>query len=157
MDDFDTFYEDEYGNVLRSVTLALAIDACGRDDARGFRAGIATLVESQPDDESCGVGCRCCRERGPATLASRAASPTRRPDALSTTEDHASAVATAIDVREALGRLSSRQRAAVVLRYLTDLPVADIATALNCAEGTAKATLHQALAILRVDLDRTEP
>jgi RNA polymerase sigma factor (sigma-70 family) len=65
-------------------------------------------------------------------------------------------VATAIDLREALDRLTGRQRAAVVLRYLADLPIAQIAIALGCAEGTAKATLHQALAILRIDLTGSE-
>jgi RNA polymerase sigma-70 factor (ECF subfamily) len=66
--------------------------------------------------------------------------------------DHGAAVATAVDLRAALDRLTGRQRAAVVLRYLADLPIADIATALGCAEGTVKATLHQALAKLRVDM-----
>jgi RNA polymerase sigma-70 factor (ECF subfamily) len=41
-------------------------------------------------------------------------------------------------------RLPDRQAAAVALYYLDDLSVADIADALGCAEGTAKAHLHQA-------------
>jgi len=43
------------------------------------------------------------------------------------------------------------------LRYLADLPIAEIATALGCAEGTVRATLHQSLAKLRVDLAGGEP
>ena len=38
-----------------------------------------------------------------------------------------------------------------MLRYLADLPIAEIAQALGCAEGTVKATLHQALSKLRVE------
>jgi RNA polymerase sigma-70 factor (ECF subfamily) len=41
-------------------------------------------------------------------------------------------------------RLPQRQAAAVALHYLDDLSIADIADALGCAEGTAKAHLHQA-------------
>lgn len=39
--------------------------------------------------------------------------------------------------------LPPRQRAAVALRYVDDLSVAEIASAMGCAEGTAKALLHQ--------------
>ena len=41
-------------------------------------------------------------------------------------------------------RLPDRQAAAVALFYLDDLSIAEIADALECAEGTAKAHLHQA-------------
>lgn len=40
--------------------------------------------------------------------------------------------------------LPPRQAAAVALHYLEDLSIADIAAALDCAEGTAKAHLHKA-------------
>jgi RNA polymerase sigma-70 factor (ECF subfamily) len=43
----------------------------------------------------------------------------------------------------AVRALPPRQRAAVALRYVDDLSVAEIAAALGCAEGTAKALLHQ--------------
>lgn len=39
--------------------------------------------------------------------------------------------------------LPQRQAAAVALHYLEDLSIADIAAALGCAEGTAKAHLHK--------------
>ena len=41
-------------------------------------------------------------------------------------------------------QLPPRQAAAVALHYLEDLSVAEIAEALHCAEGTAKAHLHKA-------------
>jgi len=49
----------------------------------------------------------------------------------------------------ALGHLAPRQRMAIVLRYYADLPVKQIAKAMQCREGTVKATLHAALGILR--------
>jgi RNA polymerase sigma factor (sigma-70 family) len=44
-------------------------------------------------------------------------------------------VSSALSLRAALDRLPPRQRAAIVLRYLVDLPIADVAAALGCAEG----------------------
>ena len=41
----------------------------------------------------------------------------------------------------------------MVLRYLADLPIAEIAEVMDCAPGTVKATLHQALARMRVELE----
>ena len=56
-------------------------------------------------------------------------------------------------VRSALARLPLRQRAAVVLRFLGGLSVAEVAEAMGCAEGTVKATLHGALRRLRIECD----
>jgi DNA-directed RNA polymerase specialized sigma24 family protein len=40
----------------------------------------------------------------------------------------------------------------LVLRYLADLRYTDIAQAMGCAESTARATVHQALSRLRVEV-----
>ncbi|MEU1039335.1 SigE family RNA polymerase sigma factor [Streptomyces sp. NPDC005907] len=49
----------------------------------------------------------------------------------------------------ALGRLTKRQRAVVVLRYFEDLPEAEVATLLGCPVGTVRSTAHRSLAKLR--------
>jgi RNA polymerase sigma-70 factor (sigma-E family) len=49
----------------------------------------------------------------------------------------------------ALGRLSKRQRAVVVLRYFEDLPEAEVAALLRCPVGTVRSTAHRSLAKLR--------
>lgn len=53
----------------------------------------------------------------------------------------------------ALGRLPERQRRVVVLRYLADLPEAEVAATLGITPGTVKSTLHRATARLRRLLD----
>jgi RNA polymerase sigma-70 factor (ECF subfamily) len=53
-------------------------------------------------------------------------------------------------------RLPHRQAQATVLFYALDLPVADIATTLGCAEGTVKAHLSRARATLADRLGHTE-
>jgi RNA polymerase sigma factor (sigma-70 family) len=55
-------------------------------------------------------------------------------------------------LEELLSRLPDRQRLAVVLRFLADLPLLDVAAAMGCAVGTVKSTLHAALTRLRVEL-----
>jgi RNA polymerase sigma factor (sigma-70 family) len=49
-------------------------------------------------------------------------------------------------VAELLEGLSDRQREALLLRYITQLTIPEIAEAMGCAEGTVKATLHSAIA-----------
>lgn len=71
-------------------------------------------------------------------------------------EPLADRVVTRVWVEEALRGLPDRQRLALVLRYVVDLPLADVADAMGCSLGTVKATIHQALRRLRVQEQRTE-
>jgi RNA polymerase sigma-70 factor (ECF subfamily) len=48
-----------------------------------------------------------------------------------------------VDVMEAVGRLPGMQRAAVVLFYYEDRPIAEIAKMLGCAEPTTRVHLHR--------------
>lgn len=54
-----------------------------------------------------------------------------------------------VDLERALGGLARRQRLAVDLYYFVGLDVATCAEVMGCAEGTVKATLHQARGRLR--------
>lgn len=57
--------------------------------------------------------------------------------------------ASAVAVRQAIRRLPERQRTALVLRHVVDLPVAEVADVMGCAAGTVKALTHQAITTLR--------
>ncbi|MEU9956437.1 SigE family RNA polymerase sigma factor [Streptomyces sp. NPDC050982] len=50
----------------------------------------------------------------------------------------------------ALGKLTKRQRAVVVLRYFEDLPEAEVAALLRCPVGTVRSTAYRSLAKLRL-------
>ena len=54
-----------------------------------------------------------------------------------------------MDVLAALGRLPERQRVAVTLRYLQDLPYAEISGVTGWPEGTAKTLVRRGVARLR--------
>ena len=56
-------------------------------------------------------------------------------------------------LERALGRLPSRMRAAVVLRYFEDMSEAEVAQALGISQGTVKSTVSRAVAKLRIDAE----
>lgn len=65
------------------------------------------------------------------------------------TPDPGSAMEVRVDLQRALSSLTVKQRAVVVLRYLEDRPVADVAAALNISAGTVKRQSSDALERLR--------
>jgi RNA polymerase sigma-70 factor (ECF subfamily) len=157
VDDFEGFFERHYGATLRAVSLTIgdlgrAEDLTQEAFARAFRRWSSVAKLERPVAWVYVVALNAERKRWRRDQ--------RAPDAASSIDsvpDVAGGVLSTIVVRDALDRLPPRQRAAVVLRYLGDLTVADIADVMGCAEGTVKATLHQALRNLRVDLDWSEP
>jgi len=52
-------------------------------------------------------------------------------------------------LRAHLAALPERQREAIVLRYFEEMSIDEAAAAMDCAAGTVKATIHQALRSLR--------
>ncbi|GAA0383598.1 DNA-directed RNA polymerase sigma-70 factor [Acrocarpospora corrugata] len=63
--------------------------------------------------------------------------------------DHTSRIDLRLTLRQALSRLTARQRAVLVLRYFEDLPEDEIARIMGCSVGTVRSTAHRSLARLR--------
>jgi RNA polymerase sigma factor (sigma-70 family) len=85
----------------------------------------------------------------------------RRRPALVPPPEVASSHEELVDLRLALAAalrsLPKRQRQAVVLRYLADLPAADVATVLHISQGSVKLHVHRGLKALRQRLGSTFP
>jgi RNA polymerase sigma-70 factor (ECF subfamily) len=78
-----------------------------------------------------------------------------RPAATVPSAEHAATAA--VDVGQALAALPPRERACAVLRYIDDLPVAEIAASLGISDGSVKRYLSDATRTLRSTLRVTGP
>lgn len=142
--DFDTVFRDSVGEVVRATWLVVGDEQVARELAqdaflealRRWRrigaydnpgAWVRRVAINRAVDQR--------RRRVPRIMA-----PSPAPGADEDADD--------MDLRRALLTLSPRQRAAVVLHHLHDLPVAEVAAALGCSEGTAKTHLHRGRAAL---------
>jgi RNA polymerase sigma-70 factor (ECF subfamily) len=148
---FEEFFLDHYGDVVRSVTLMVGNRSAAEDltqdaFARAFQHWRRVRDMERPVGWVYVVALNGVRR---AWRRDRMAEGDADQPPVG---DLAGSVVTVIQVEEALALLTPRQRAAVVLRYFADLPIADIAAALDCAPGTVKATLHQSLRRLRVEM-----
>jgi RNA polymerase sigma-70 factor (sigma-E family) len=70
--------------------------------------------------------------------------------------EHTSGVEEAIVLRAALAKVPRRQQAVLVLRFLCDLPVDEVATMLDCSPGTVKSQTARGLATLRRYVEETD-
>lgn len=144
--EFSVFFRAEFGAVLRTVSLML------RDDARAEEVTQDAFIQLLKNWQ------KVSRYDRPQAwvrrVAIRLAMRVIRRDSLWAVARFKFAPASAspgpsLDVADAIGRLSSSQRAAIVLHYYEDRPVAEIAAILGCAEPTARVHLHRGRQRLR--------
>jgi len=150
---FAVFYDGHYPSVCRAVALALRDQELAEESAQEAftRAYVYWRRVSRMDRPAGWV----------YVVAMRIAFRRRRgePDAAVLADDDGAVGADLADgvvdresLRDAIAQLPERQRVAIVLRYLADLPLADVAAAMGCAVGTVKSTLNAARARLAIDL-----
>jgi RNA polymerase sigma factor (sigma-70 family) len=104
------------------------------DDDRNLRGWLITIAQRKAIDH------HRARGRRPVPVAEVEAAALDGPE----TPD--------ADLWAAVGALPPKQRAAVTLRYASDLPHAEIATALGCSPEAARRSLHEGLKRLRKEL-----
>ena len=142
---FDEFFAGMLPRVIRVARRVtgdpwlaedVAVEALARAHARWSRVGPLAWRDAWVLKVAAHEALRHARRRLPATASPPAA-------------DHADEVVLRAALVAALVRLPRRQRATVVLRYLCDLPEAEVAAALGVSTGTVKTQIHRALATLR--------
>jgi RNA polymerase sigma factor (sigma-70 family) len=125
---------DGSDDVFQETFLAALRAYPGLDDDRNLRGWLITIAQRKAIDHH--------RARG------------RRPVPVAEVEEAAVAEPEAPDAElwAAVGALPPKQRAAVTLRYASDLPHAEIAAALGCSPEAARRSLHEGLKRLRKEL-----
>jgi RNA polymerase sigma-70 factor (ECF subfamily) len=118
---------------LRTWALGIAINVA-REMRRSPHARAGSLEDWDAVGDARGTGRRPPAPRPPPDVAAEMAEQRDR-------------------LRAVLADLPERQREALVLRFFEELSVEDTAAAMNCAAGTVKATVHQALKALRKRLE----
>ncbi len=155
---FEAFFQATYARVARVLGLAWADsdaveDAAQEAFARALSRWSRVGQMERPDGWVYVTASNLLRRR---LQGSRGAGNPVPGGSEGSSGDRSDAVVNQIVTRDALGRLPSRQREVVVLRYLAGLSTAETAEAMGCAEGTVKASLAKALGALRVDMENSD-
>jgi RNA polymerase sigma-70 factor (ECF subfamily) len=149
--DFEGFYVREYAPVYRAVyALAgdpeIAQDSAQEAFARGYagwaRIGGEPWAGGWVMTTALNVARRSMRRSRDLPADAAPSSPDL--DAL-------------VDLRRAISRLPARQQAAVIMHYLMDLPIVQVAGAMGCRTGTVKSHLAKARASLGAEVAMDEP
>jgi len=148
--DFDVWYRREYSRVLAAVHVAQAADATDEAFVRALERWDDVLRMTSPTGWVIRVA---------ANITKRSRWRSGKSRQLLTTHARAEGEFDHypdLDLWKELGALTSRQRLALALRYVEDLPQSVVAEVLGVAPGTAAATLHQARSQLRSNISNTE-
>ncbi|HPU01068.1 MAG TPA: sigma-70 family RNA polymerase sigma factor [Bacillota bacterium] len=62
-----------------------------------------------------------------------------------------------LDLHRAIDKLDHRCRTVIILKYLHDLTIREVAEIMQCPQGTVKTYLHKALNSLRIELKEDWP
>jgi len=154
--DFETWYRALHPRLVAGVLLSTgrmddAADVADEAMVRALERWEHVRTMASPDGWAFQVAFNLVRRRG-----------RRRSLERTVLRRSAAGRSTAVDgpageAWDAVRHLSPRQRQVVALRYIADLPEADIAEVLGISRGTVSSTLADAKGALRVALTDPEP
>lgn len=150
---FDDFFDEHFDRTRRILEVVLGDSALAEDSAqeafiRAFRSWNEVSAMDRPAGWVLTVGLNRARDSfwGRRRDALHRSRPVPGGDLHVDSERD-------IDLVSRLRALPMRQRQAVVLRYLVDLSLEEVAAHMDCALGTVKSTLNAALTNLRVNTE----
>jgi RNA polymerase sigma factor (sigma-70 family) len=147
--DFDAFYSTSYDRVRRAMTLAFRDPALAEEITQeAFFQTLKRWTRVSLLDHPEGWTMVVALNKGRDLHRHRARHKAKQlllvhEPTIDSGESH---VEDRMMVSTLLEGVTSRQRQALLLRYITQLTIPEIAVVMGCAEGTVKATLHSALA-----------
>jgi RNA polymerase sigma-70 factor, ECF subfamily len=147
--EFDSFFRDNYAHVHRAMCLSFADSAFAEEITqeafyRALRGWPKVSKLDHPEAWTMVVALNRGRD-----LVRRRRRDDEKGPSLSRSDIQGamdSEVHDRIEIIDLLRKVSERQRTVLVLRFIAQLSMSEIAEVLDCAEGTVKSTLHAALA-----------
>jgi len=154
---FDAFFDEYFDRTRRLLEVIvgdahIAEDAAQEAFARAFVRWDEVSAMNRPQGCVMKVGLNHARD----VFRRERRAERRQADLVETPESHFDSE-NDFELIAELRALPLRQRQAVVLHYLADLPLEEVAAYMECALGTVKSTLHSALAKLRVNTEVMKP
>lgn len=154
--DFDAFCRDNYAGVVRATALATGVVDVAEDATQeAFIRAAMRWPRVRRMERPVGWVQVVAMNAARRSLKRRPEprDPTNAVERADNGSDHATQVTRRVAILQALAALPPRQRAAVVLRYLAELSVAETARALGVTQGTVKRSTSDALANLRIGME----
>jgi RNA polymerase sigma factor (sigma-70 family) len=139
----------------RDIVWRFLVSAVGRSDAddcfqETFIAALRAYPRVRPDSNLRAWVLTIAQRKAIDSHRARARRALPHPDLAALDGRHTSAAETPDHaVWEAVHSLPARQRSAVTLRFVADLPHREIARAIGCSEQAARRSLHEGLTKLR--------
>lgn len=148
---FEDFYAAEYPRVYRAVFLTVrdrdeALDICQEAFARVFARWAGLSNETWAGGWAMTTAINLCRRHERRKALGKLLTARRREDTDDASPDDR------LDLLAALDSLPFRQRQAMLLHYLGDLPIAAVGQLMGVSEGAVKAHLSQARKKLRLEM-----
>jgi RNA polymerase sigma-70 factor, ECF subfamily len=147
--EFDSFFRDHYAHVHRAMSLSFADSSFAEEITqeafyRALRSWSKVSKLNHPEAWTMVVALN----RGRDVVRRRRRDEVRGPSLARgyVQGSSESYVDDRMELVQLLAGVSERQRKVLVLRFIAQLSVSEIAEILHCAEGTVKSTLHSAVA-----------
>jgi RNA polymerase sigma factor (sigma-70 family) len=147
--EFDTYYAASYERVRRAMVLAFRDPALAEEIAQeAFFQTLRKWLKVSLLDHPEGWTMIAALNKGRDIYRRRVRQEARQSLVIdrSTRYSGEDRVEDRMMIASLLEGVSERQREALLLRYISQLTIPEIAVVMRCAEGTVKATLHAALA-----------
>jgi RNA polymerase sigma-70 factor (ECF subfamily) len=147
--DFDTYYSTSYERVRRAMALTFRDSGLAEEIAQeAFFQTLRRWSKVSLLDHPEGWTMIVALNKGRDLYRRRVRLAAKQPLLIqrSTSQSGESRVEDQMMIATLLEGVSDRQREALLLRYISQLTIPEIAVVMGCAEGTVKATLHAALA-----------
>lgn len=151
--EFEVWYRSEHGRVLGTLILVFgSVDTAAECADEAFARAVNNWSRVQTMESPGGWVMRVALNLGRRSVRRSALEQRllrRSPPPLN-------APGPVYEVWDSVRKLPVRQRTAVVLRYIADLPEAEIASVMGVSRGTVASTLHDARRALRLDVEADE-